>query len=162
MYLYKELYSSTFCSSLQGELNHTVNCWTAILECGSLRGPCKRKASNICVKSGQKGCFSMWGIGLQRHVLADKNWGNIVVRTLSEKAFRFTIIHIHNNGYTRGLTCTQQCRCMYNVHKQIENIQRLFSYWHLINTHTYLTLDESRVGVNIWLRLIRQYLSAHR
>lgn len=26
MYLYKELYSSTFDSSLQGELNHTVSC----------------------------------------------------------------------------------------------------------------------------------------
>ena len=47
-------------------------CWSAILEWGSLRGPCKCKASNICVKSGQKGCFCMWGIGLQRQVLADK------------------------------------------------------------------------------------------
>lgn len=26
MYLYKEVYSSAFCSSLQGELNHTVSC----------------------------------------------------------------------------------------------------------------------------------------
>lgn len=72
MYLYKELYSSTLCSSLQGELNHTVSCWSAILEWGSLRGPCKCKASNICVNSGQKGCFCMWGIRLQRQVLADK------------------------------------------------------------------------------------------
>lgn len=72
MYLYKELYSSTFCSFLQGELNHTVSCWSAILEWGSLRGPCKCKASNICVKSGQKSCFCMGGIRLQRQVLADK------------------------------------------------------------------------------------------
>lgn len=72
MYLYKELYSSTFCSSLQGELNHTTSCWSAISEWGSMRGPCKCKASNICVKSGQKGCFCMWGIRLQRQVLADK------------------------------------------------------------------------------------------
>lgn len=72
MYLYKEVYSSAFCSSLQGELNHTVSCWDAILEWGSLRGPCKCEASNICVKSGQKGCFCMWGLGLQRQVLADK------------------------------------------------------------------------------------------
>lgn len=34
MYLYKELYSSTFCCSLQGELNHTASCWSAILEWG--------------------------------------------------------------------------------------------------------------------------------
>lgn len=62
----------TFCSSLEGELNRTASCWSAILQWESLQGPCKCKASNICVKSGQKGCFWLWEITLQRQVLAAK------------------------------------------------------------------------------------------
>ncbi len=108
MYLYKELYSSTFCSSLQGEVHHTVSCWSAILEWGSLRGPCKCKASNICVKSGQKSCFCMGGIRLQRQVLADKLGQN----QCEETEWRFLIIR--KEQWTHELRM-QQCRCAFDV-----------------------------------------------
>lgn len=104
MYLYKELYSSTFCSSLQGELNHTVSCWSAILEWGSLRGPCKCKSGNICVKSGQRGCFWLGEITLQRQVLADK----LGQHQCEDRERRFIII--------RKEQCTHRGGCTAQLH----------------------------------------------
>lgn len=149
MYLYKEPYSSTFCSSLQGELNHTVSCWSAILEWGSLRGPCKCKAGNICVKSGQKGCFCMWGIRLQRQVLADKLGQYQCEETESGGLLSYTKNNAHVN------------RCAHDNAEQSHTNQRktykrravflLIPCMHIMHTH--LTLGEGTVRgrtINIW------------
>lgn len=143
MYLYKELYSSTFCSSLQGELNHTVSCWSAILEWGSLRGPCKCKASNICVKSGQKGCFWLWEITLQRQVLADK----LGQYQCEDRAWRFIIIC--KEQCTHQPVCTQQGRGTTQSHTNQWKTYRwriLFLLKPCTLAHRHLTLRESRGG----------------